>query len=194
MASIRAAKPARRDPGDGGALLSIPAPPGSIHSVLCLRHNTDQVPRLLAQAAIDEGASRRQAAAIGGVTLRVVRDWVLKFNVRGAAGVIDRKAPGQPSRLNTRQRAALAAAVESSPAPAVHGVVHWRIIDLCRLVWQEFEISVLKQTLSRELLAMGYRKLAARPRHHAQAAGAIEACKKTGRHDCAGSHDGAASP
>ena len=38
-----------------------------------------------------------------------------------------------------------------------------------------------KQTLSRELRAMGYRKLSARPRHHAQAAGAIEAFKKTSR-------------
>ena len=32
---------------------------------------------------------------------------------------------------------------------------------------------VAKQTLSRELRAMGYRKLSARPRHHAQAAGVI---------------------
>jgi Winged helix-turn helix len=30
------------------------------------------------------------------------------------------------------------------------------------------------QTLSRELHAMGYRKLPARPRHHAQAEGAID--------------------
>jgi hypothetical protein len=37
------------------------------------------------------------------------------------------------------------------------------------------------QTLSRELRAMGYRKLSARPRHHAQAEGAIEDFKKTSR-------------
>jgi Winged helix-turn helix len=36
---------------------------------------------------------------------------------------------------------------------------------------------VSKQTLSRELRAMGYRKLSARPRHHAQPEGAIEAFK-----------------
>jgi len=38
---------------------------------------------------------------------------------------------------------------------------------------------VAKQTLSRELRTMGYRKLSARPRHHAQAEGAIEKFKKT---------------
>jgi transposase len=37
---------------------------------------------------------------------------------------------------------------------------------------------ISKQTLSRELRAMSYRKLSARPRHHAQAAGALEEYKK----------------
>jgi hypothetical protein len=37
------------------------------------------------------------------------------------------------------------------------------------------------QTLSRELRKMGYRKLSARPRHHAQAGGAIENFKKVSR-------------
>jgi transposase len=140
-----------------------------------------QVRRLLALAAIYEGASRTQAATIGGVTLQIVRDWVLRFNAHGPKGLIDRKAPGQPRRLNERHRAALAAMIESGPIPAVHGVVRWRIIDLCQWLWEEFRIGVSKQTLGRELRAMGYRKLSARPRHHAQAAGAIEAFKKTGR-------------
>jgi hypothetical protein len=73
---------------------------------------------------------------------------------------------------------ALAAMIENGPIPAVHGVVRWRIIDLCQWVWDEFEISVSKQTIGSEMRAMGYRKLSARPRHHAQAAGAIEAFKK----------------
>ena len=61
-----------------------------------------QARRLLALAAIYEGASRTEAARIGGVTLQIVRDWVLKFNADGSAGLIDRKAPGQPPRLNDR--------------------------------------------------------------------------------------------
>ena len=36
-----------------------------------------------------------------------------------------------------------------------------------------------KQTLTRELRIMGYRKLSARPRHHAQADGTIGDFKKT---------------
>ena len=142
---------------------------------------------------IYDGGSRTEAAEVGGVTLQVVRDWVLRFNAHGPEGLIDRKAPGQPSRLNDEHRAALAAMVENGPIPAVHGVVRWRIIDLCQWLWEEYEISVSKQTLSRELRAMGYRKLSARPRHHAQAAGAIEAFKKTGPRQWRRSRAGVAS-
>jgi hypothetical protein len=39
-----------------------------------------QVRRLLALAMIYEGSSRTEAAEVGGVTLQVVRDWVLRFN------------------------------------------------------------------------------------------------------------------
>ena len=151
---------------------------GRLRRIARESEDAKQVRRLLALAAIYDGASRTQAAEIGGVTLQVVRDWVLRLNAFGPDGLIDRKAPGQRSRLDERHRAALAAMVEDGPIPAVHGVVRWRIIDLCQWVWDEFEVSVSKQTLSRELRAMGYRKLSARPRHHGQVAGAIEHFKK----------------
>jgi transposase len=137
-----------------------------------------QARRLLALAAIYDGARRTEAAKIGGVTLQVIRDWGLKFNAQGPDGLVDRKAPGQPSRLNDQHRAALAAIIESGPLAAVHGVVRWRIVDLCQWIFAEFRVVVAKQTLSRELRKMGYRKLSARPRHHAQAEGAIEDFKK----------------
>ena len=139
--------------------------------------DANQTRRLLALAAIYEGGSRGDAARIGGVGVQIVRDWVVKFNARGPDGLIDRKAPGPSARLNEVQRQALAAMVESGPIPAVHGVVRWRLADLARWVWEEFRVVVSPQTVSRELRALGYRKLSARPRHHAQAEGAIEAFK-----------------
>src|SRR3954468_22617318 len=65
-----------------------------------------QARRLLALAAIYDGATRTQAGRIGGVTLQIVRDWVVKFNGSGPDGLIDRKAPGQPSKLKEAHRAA----------------------------------------------------------------------------------------
>src|ERR1700674_4262586 len=76
-----------------------------------------QARRLLALAAIYDGATRTEAAKIGGIGLQVIRDWVLKFNAHGPGGLIDRKAPGQPPRLNDEHRAAVAAILESGPIP-----------------------------------------------------------------------------
>jgi transposase len=153
-----------------------------------------QARRLLALATVYDGASRTEAAKLGGVTLQIVRDWVLKFNAHGPAGLIDRKAPGQPARLNDTHRAALAAAIESGPIPAVHGVVRWRLVDLCQWLWEEFQVRLARQTLGRELRAMGYRKLSARPRHRAQVEGAIEDFKKVSQPCWSRSRRSRASP
>ena len=140
--------------------------------------DADQGRRLLALAAIYDGGSRGDAARIGSVGLQTVRDWVLRFNAAGPDGLVDGKAPGQRPKLNEAQREALARIVESGPIPAVHEVVRWRLIDLAQWVWDEFSISIAKQTLSRELRAMGFRKLSARPRHHAQNEHAVAVFKK----------------
>ena len=65
----------------------------------------------------------------------------------------------------------------SGPIPAIHGVVRWRLIDLAQWIFEEFRIAIARQTLSRELRVMGYRKLSARPRHYAQAEGVSEEFK-----------------
>src|SRR5262249_31482654 len=137
-----------------------------------------QARRLLALAAIYDGATRTEAAKIGGIGVQIIRDWVLRFNARGPDALLNGKSPGQPCKLNDLQRRAIAGMIESGPIPAVHGVVRWRLIDLAQWIFEEFRITIAKQTLSRELRTMGYRKLSARPRHHAQAQGAIEDFKK----------------
>jgi transposase len=165
--------------------MSAPLPLRTDFTAADLRHwarrtrDANQARRLLALAAIYDGGSRGDAARIGGVGLQIVRDWVVRFNAEGPEGLANRKVPGPSRRLDTAQRRALAAIVESGPMPAVHGVVRWRLVDLAQWVWVEFRVSVSTDTVGRELRALGYRKLSARPRHHAQAPGAVEAYKKS---------------
>lgn len=72
-----------------------------------------------------------------------------------------RRRPADGARLG-------AALIEKGPTICVDNIVRFRLVVLVQ--WEEFRISVSRQTLGRELRAMGYRKLAARPRHHAQVA------------------------
>ena len=135
--------------------------------------------RLLALAEIYDGKRRSEAARLAGVGLQIVRDWVLRFNAEGPDGLIDRKAPGPARKLTDAQRAALAEIVEAGPIPAIHGVVRWRRRDLAQWLWEEFGVSLDETTVGRELRRMGFAKLSARPRHHAQNEHAAEEFKKT---------------
>ena len=109
-----------------------------------LGHDDRAVSRLLTLAAIYDDTTRTGAAVIGGVTVQIVRDWVAKLNAHGPASLID------------EHRRALAVAIEDGPIPAVHGVVRWRVIDLCQRLWDGYAVRVSKQTLSRELRALSY--------------------------------------
>ncbi len=115
--------------------------------------------RLLALAEIDDGGARSDVARIDGIGLKVIRNWVVRFNADGPNGLIDRKAPGQPSKLNDEQRQMLAQIVETGPNPAIHGVVRWRLKDLVQWIWEEFGISLDETTVGRELKALGFRKI-----------------------------------
>ena len=140
-----------------------------------------QTRRLLALAATCDGGSRTAAARVGGVSLQIVRDGVLRFNAEGPGGLVDRKAPGQPPLLDAEHRAALAAAVEAGPKPELDGVVRWRLVDLVQRLWERFGLLVSRQTLGRELRSRGHAKLSARPRHHAQDPQAIEPFENVSR-------------
>ena len=137
--------------------------------------------RLLALVTIYDGGTRAGAARLGGVGPQTLRDWVLRFNAKGPDGLVDGKSTGRPSLLNDAQRRALVAMVEAGPVPAIHEVVRWRLIDLAQWVFDEYGLSVTKQILSRELRALGYRKLSARPRHHEHDEAAVAAFKKKSR-------------
>jgi transposase len=140
-----------------------------------------QARRLLALAVIYDGGSRGDAACIGDVGRQTVRDWVLRFNAHGPEGLIDGKAPGHRAPLGEAERRALREIVESGPIPAVDGVVRWRLKDLVQWLFETFRISVSETTVSRELKRLGFAKLSARPRHHAQNGETLEAFKKTSR-------------
>lgn len=139
----------------------------------------DQVRQLLALALIIDGGSRIEAVKFARVSLQIVRDWVFRFNEGGPDALATRKAPGRASILNDEQRARLAEQVDAGPIPVALGVVRWLLADLAQWVWDKLALSVTRHTLGRELRAMGYRKLSARPRHHGQKPDDIVDFKKT---------------
>jgi transposase len=59
----------------------------------------------LAIAAVLDGASRAEAAKIGGMDRQPLRDWVIRFNDQGADGLVNIPSPGVPPKLDATHRA-----------------------------------------------------------------------------------------
>ena len=126
---------------------------------------------LLALAVIYDGGARQDAARVGGVGSQTVRDRVCSSMPKAptacptACRTARHPAPGP--ELGPEHKRALAGVTRQGPIPASHGaashgVVRWRIVDLIQWLFDEHGVSVSKQTLSRDMRAMGYRKLTAR--------------------------------
>jgi putative transposase len=115
-----------------------------------------QARRLLAIAAVLEGASREEAAKIGGTDRQTLRDWVIWFNEQGADGLINIPSPGMPPKLKAMHKAFLARIVEEGPIAAIHGVVRWRACDLIMRLYEEFGLSVSDDTIYRALKNLGF--------------------------------------
>ena len=85
--------------------------------------DADAARRMLALALVLEGKSRREAAETCGMDRQTLRDWVVRYNAEGLAGLSDRVPPGPAFRLTQEQMATLAGIVEAGPDPAVDHVV-----------------------------------------------------------------------
>ena len=72
-----------------------------------------QARRILAIAMVLDGHSRLVAAQAGGMERQTLRDWVIRYNEGGVAGLADRPRPGRPAALSDGQRAEVAQWVQS---------------------------------------------------------------------------------
>jgi len=138
-----------------------------------------QARRLLAIAAVFDGASRTEAAKIGGMDRQTLRDWVHRFNAQGPDGLFDHWTEGPRPRLSAAQVAELATIVETGPDPKTDGVVRWRRVDLQRVISASFGVDYHQRYVGKLLKKLGFSHMSARPRHPAQDERIVEAFKKT---------------
>jgi transposase len=152
---------------------------GAVRRLAQRARDAAQARRLLAIAAVLDGASREIAAKAGGMDRQTLRDWVIRFNELGPEGLINRASPGGPAKLTSEHKEYLARIVDEGPLPAVDGVVRWRACDLTMRLYEEFRVSVSDDTIYRALKELGFSHVSARPRAYKQDADAIETFKKT---------------
>jgi transposase len=90
--------------------------------------------RMLAIANALDGMSRALSARLAGMDRQALRDWVIRYNAGGLAGLHDRWGPGRPPAVAEGELAAVKATILSAAAAAGAGQPGYRIVDVAGLI------------------------------------------------------------
>jgi len=121
--------------------------------------------------------SQAQAAKLLGTGAKQLRTWTDRFLAEGREGLVDRKHPGRPPKLDAAAREVLETALAASPLDYDYHVTTWTVVDLADLL-ERRGWHVHPATVHRTLHAMDFRYQ--RPRHdltHRQDPEAVAAAK-----------------
>lgn len=135
--------------------------------------------RLLAIAMVLDGHSRRNAAEACAMDRRILRDWILRHNEHGLAGLSDLPHPGRQRSLTPEQEAEAAGWVETGPVLAEDGVVRWRRADLRDRIAERVGVAFHVRSVGKLLRRLGFRRMSVRPLHPKSDEAEQETFKKT---------------
>jgi transposase len=138
-----------------------------------------QARRILAIAMVLDGHSRLLAAQAGGMDRQTLRDWVIRYNTDGLAGLADRPRPGRQPRLAEAQRREVAKWVEDGPNLKTDGVVRWRCADLRDRIAAKFDVHLHERSVGKLLKKLNFSSMSGRPVHPQSDLEAQAAFKKT---------------
>jgi transposase len=135
--------------------------------------------RLLALALVLDGHGRGGAARNSGMDRQTLRDWVIRYNEQGIAGLSDLpKRGGATPKLSVEEKAVLTEWVRQGPDLVEDGVVRWRLCDLRERILARFFVVMDERSVGRILKTLTFSHISVRPRHPQANAEAQETHKK----------------
>ena len=135
--------------------------------------------RLLAIANALSGMSRTEAAKSAGMDRQTLRDWVIRYNEHGVAGLVDQQSSGRPPMLTLDEQAELLAIVMAGPDPEKDGFSAFTRDDLVAIAKKKFRKSMHPASMGRLLKRLGLSRQKARPTHPMKDPAAAAAFKKS---------------
>jgi transposase len=135
--------------------------------------------RLLAIANALDGMSRAEAAASAGMDRQTLRDWVIRYNEHGVAGLCDRWSGGRPPLLTLEEQEELLAIVLAGADPEKDGFSAFTRDDLVAMAEKRFGKSMHATSMGRLLRRLDLSRQKARPSHPLKDPAAAAAFKKS---------------
>ena len=110
---------------------------------------------------------------------QTLRDWVIRYNEQGIAGLADHShGGGAAPKLSLEEKEQLAGWVRRGPDIAEDGVVRWRLRDLRDRILARFFVPMHERSVGRILKTLTFSHISVRPRHPQADAAAQEAHKQ----------------
>jgi transposase len=134
--------------------------------------------RMLAIANALDGMSRAMSAKLAGIDRQALRDWVLRYNEAGLAGLRDQWRGGRPMEISDGQLASIKAAILKAAIPHGDAGPAYRIIDVARLIEERTGVRYSISGTHRLMRSMNLSYQKTRPSHPKADARAQNAFKK----------------
>ena len=144
--------------------------------------DADRARRLLSIAAVVDGASRADAAKIGGMDRQTLRDWVLRYNAHGLDGLADQWNGGRPPTFTAEEQAEIVEIVLAGPDIEASGLSAYTLEDLSEICEERFGKRMHPWSLGRLLKKLGLSRQKTRPIHPETDPVAAAAFKKRPAH------------
>jgi transposase len=138
--------------------------------------------RMLAIANALDGMSREDAARSAGMDRQTLRDWVLRYNAHGVAGLCDRWNGGRPPTFTPQEQAEIVEIVLAGPDIETSGLSAYTLEDLAKICEERFGKRMHPWSLGRLLAKLGLSRQKTRPVHPQTDPAAAAAFKKRPAH------------
>ena len=137
--------------------------------------------RMLAIANALDGMGRAAAARLAGMDRQTLRDWVIRYNAHGVAGLSDRWGAGRPTAVSEGELAAVKAAILQAACRSGDAKPAFRIVDVAGMIEERTGVrySVLGTHRLMKTMGLSYQKT--RPSHPRADPAARERFKKLSR-------------
>ncbi len=120
------------------------------------RGNRRQVQRVEAILGLSRCPDVGVVAAVLGLSVETLTDWVRRFLIYGPKGLVVKTSPGRPPKLSKQQRHELGQAIDAGPAAAGYSGGCWRSPMIQDLIAKRFGVVYNVHYISQLLDSLGF--------------------------------------
>jgi transposase len=120
------------------------------------KEDLKEVNRISAILSLTNGATMEEVASYLYITIGAIYKWLRQYLTNGINGIINKKSPGRPAKLNKNERKKLSKMIEDGPEHHGFESACWRTPMIQELILSKFGVFYSAHYLSQLLKNLGF--------------------------------------